>query len=404
MGFEGDDTQVSTKARFRYNSPLVQVTLIGLVCFCCPGMFNALAGLGGGGQENPTAANNANTALYTTFAIFGILGGGIYNILGPRLTLASGCSTYVLYAGSFLYYNHQQHQAFAIISGAVLGIGVIGGLIPFILNYNRSEAASVNDGTNIGIMCFMTAGTLLSLSLLPPSKVVRDDGTRCTNIKYSKVSTEAVEIGKLFFNWKMLFIAPAAWASNFVHSYQFNMGLNNVFYWGGQMVGSVGIGYILDFSFQSRRKRGFVGNGIVAALGTAIWAGGLAKQVGYSRNDLPPKLDFKDSGSDFAGPFILYFSYGLPDAMFRSTVYWVIGALADDSEVLSRVQSAGAAVAWHVDARKVPLLTQLIVNWSFTTVSYPLLAILAMLVIKDDHKGEESSINPASMDNNSKPV
>ena len=101
--------------------------------------------------------------------------------------------------------------------------GVIGGLIPFILNYNRSEAASVNDGTNIGIMCFMTAGTLLSLSLLPPSKVVRDDGTRCTNIKYSKVSTEAVEIGKLFFNWKMLFIAPAAWASNFVHSYQFNL-------------------------------------------------------------------------------------------------------------------------------------------------------------------------------------
>ena len=146
-------------------------------------MFNALAGLGGGGQENPTAANNANTALYTTFAIFGILGGGIYNILGPRLTLASGCSTYVLYAGSFLYYNHQQHQAFAIISGAVLGIGsgflwagegaivisyppqhrkgtyislfwsvfnmggVIGGLIPFILNHNRSEAASVNDRT-----------------------------------------------------------------------------------------------------------------------------------------------------------------------------------------------------------------------------------------------------------------
>jgi len=72
--------------------------------------------------------------------------------------------------------------------------------------------------------------------------------------------------------------------------------------------------------------------------------------------------------------------------------------------VYPTVQSAGAAVAWHVDARKVPLLTQLIVNWSFTTVSYPLLAILAMLVIKDDHKGEEPSINPASMDNNSKPV
>jgi hypothetical protein len=68
------------------------------------------------------------------------------------------------------------------------------------------------------------------------------------------------------------------------------------------------------------------------------------------------------------------------------------------------VQSAGAAVAWQVDAHKVPLLSQLIVNWSLTTVSYPLLAILVMLAVKDDQNGEEPSINPASMDNNSKPV
>ncbi|TYH89708.1 hypothetical protein ES332_A13G001300v1 [Gossypium tomentosum] len=207
-------TKLSTKSRFRYNSPLVQVSLIGLVCFCCPGMFNALSGMGGGGQVDSTATNNANTALYTTFTVFGILGGGIYNILGPHLTLAAGCSTYVLYAGSLLYYNEQQHQGFVIIAGALLGIGagllwacegaimtsypppnrkgtyislfwsifnmggVIGGLIPFILNYHRNEAASVNDATYIGFMCFMSAG-------------------------------------------------------------------------------SIGIGYILDFSFQSRRMRGF---------------------------------------------------------------------------------------------------------------------------------------------------
>jgi hypothetical protein len=30
--------------------PLVQVSLIDLVCFRCPGMFNALAGMEGGGQ------------------------------------------------------------------------------------------------------------------------------------------------------------------------------------------------------------------------------------------------------------------------------------------------------------------------------------------------------------------
>ncbi|KAJ0053826.1 hypothetical protein Pint_00713 [Pistacia integerrima] len=280
--------------------------------------------------------------------------------------------------------------------------GVIGGLIPFILNYHCIEAESLNDKTYIAFMCFMFAGALLSLAILHPSRVVRDDGTRCTNIKYSNVYTEAVEIVKLFLSWKLLLIVPAAWASNFLYSYQFNnvnglmynlrtRGLNNVFYWGAQMLGSVGIGYVLDFSFESRRKRAMVCIGIVALLGTAIWGGGLASQLNYSRHDLPKRLDFKTCGNDFAGPFVLYFSYGLLDAMCQTMVYWVIGALADDSETLSRyngfyngVQSAGSAVAWQVDSHKVPLLSQLIVNLSLTTVSYPLLLVLVMLAVKDD--------------------
>ncbi|KAI3471281.1 hypothetical protein Pfo_027944 [Paulownia fortunei] len=452
MGLQGDEEtgkgspEITLKRSiFRYNSPLVQVALIGLVCFCCPGMFNALSGMGGGGQVDPTAANNANTALYTTFAVFGVLGGGIYNILGPQLTLLSGCSTYVLYAGSFLYYNHYHHQAFAIVAGAFLGIGagllwasqgaimtsypphdrkgtyislfwsifnmggVIGGLIPFVLNFHRGQAVSVNDGTYIGFMVFMSIGTLLSLSILHPSRVVRDDGSRCTNIKYSSVAVEAGEILKLFLDWRMLLMVPASWASNFFYSYQFNnvngvlfnlrtRGLNNIFYWGAQMIGSVLIGYIMDFSFKSRRARGLLGIGVVAVLGTAIWGGGLAKQLDYSRHDLPTrKLDFKD-GTDFAGPFVLYFSYGLLDAMFQSMVYWVIGALADDSEILSRyagfykgVQSAGAAVAWQIDTHKVPFLNELITNWALTTVSYPLLAVLIIRAVKDDNEVEGKS-------------
>ncbi|XP_062110908.1 UNC93-like protein 1 [Humulus lupulus] len=460
MGVEVDQesatqNEVPKKSVFRYNSPLVQIILIGLVCFCCPGMFNALSGMGGGGQVDPTASDNALTALYTTFAIFGILGGGIYNILGPHLTLLSACLTYVLYAGSFLYYNHHKNQDFAIAAGALLGVGagllwagqgaimtsypppdrkgtyisifwsifnmggVIGGLIPFILNYHRTEAASVNDATYIAFMCFMTVGALISLAILPPNKVVRDDGTRCSNIKYSNVSTEMVEIIKLFLNWKMLLIVPAAWSSNFFYTYQFNnvngvlfnlrtRGLNNVFYWGAQMIGSIGIGYLMDFSFKSRRSRGFLGIAVVAILSTVIWGGGLAKQVQYNRDDVAKdwfkKLDFKKSGDDFAGPFVLYFSYGLLDAMYQSMVYWIIGTLANDSETLSRyvgfykgVQSAGAAIAWQVDTRKVSFLSQLIVNWSLTTVSYPLLVILVFFAVKDkSEEGDTKEGTPVS--------
>ena len=35
-----------------YASPVVQLTMVSFVCFLCPGMFNALSGLGGAGKIN----------------------------------------------------------------------------------------------------------------------------------------------------------------------------------------------------------------------------------------------------------------------------------------------------------------------------------------------------------------
>ena len=58
-----------------YHHPVVQLALLGFVCFMCPGMFNALTGLGGGGQVNTTAQANASAALYSVFAFFGFFSG-----------------------------------------------------------------------------------------------------------------------------------------------------------------------------------------------------------------------------------------------------------------------------------------------------------------------------------------
>ncbi|CAN1802239.1 UNC93-like protein 2 [Linum perenne] len=353
--------------------------------------------------------------------------------------LPAGCMACVLLAGSFLNYNHTQNEAFMVVSGVIAGVGagflwgvqgaimtsyppphrkgmyislfwvifssggVVGGLIPFFLNFHR-QLDSVNDATYIAFMCFMAAGALISMAILPPSQVIREDGSQCTLVtNQSKVSTEAIEILKLFTNWKMLLIAPAAWASNFFYAYEFNnvnaaqfnlrtRGLNNVSYWGAQMVGSIFIGYVFDFGFKSRRHRGFLGIGTVFVIGTVIWCGGLVNQLGYSFGHTPyPKLDFIESGVKFMGPFVLYFSYGFFDAIFQSMIYWVIGALAEDTETLSRyagfykgIQSAGAAVAWQLDTRKVAMLNQLVINWALTTISYPLLTILVALAVVDD--------------------
>ena len=52
-----------------YYSPYTQLCMLGLVCFMCPGMFNALNGLGAGGQLTSDTNSKSNVAVYATFAI-----------------------------------------------------------------------------------------------------------------------------------------------------------------------------------------------------------------------------------------------------------------------------------------------------------------------------------------------
>lgn len=105
-----------------YASPTVQLLMVSLVCFMCPGMFNALGGLGGGGQVDKKAQMYANTALYGVFAVVGFFSGTIANVLGLRLTIAFGGVGYALYASSFLAYNHIQSLEFTVFAGAFLGL------------------------------------------------------------------------------------------------------------------------------------------------------------------------------------------------------------------------------------------------------------------------------------------
>jgi hypothetical protein len=105
-----------------YASPGTQLVLVAFVCFLCPGMFNALGGLGGGGQVDPTVANNAGVALNSTFSIVGFFAGTLVNRLGIKLTLSIGGLGYCIYAASFLSYSHTANAGFNIFAGALLGV------------------------------------------------------------------------------------------------------------------------------------------------------------------------------------------------------------------------------------------------------------------------------------------
>lgn len=60
------------------------------------------------------------------------------------------------------------------------------------------------------------------------------------------------------------------------------------------------------------------------------------------------------------------------------------------------VQSAGAAVAWQVDTHHVSFMSQLVVNWSLTTLSYPLLAVLVFLAVEDEKNPTDKSLKEAT--------
>lgn len=105
-----------------YASPPFQLLIVSLVCFLCPGMFNALGGMGGGGQVDPRAANDANTALYATFAVVGFFAGTITNTLGIKFALSFGGIGYSVYVAAFLSYNHTQNYGFTVFAGALLGV------------------------------------------------------------------------------------------------------------------------------------------------------------------------------------------------------------------------------------------------------------------------------------------
>jgi hypothetical protein len=104
-----------------YASPETQLLLVSLVCFLCPGMFNALSGLGAGGGTDPRAADDANIALYSTFAVVGFFAGTFANKLGIKISLSFGGLGYCVYCIAFLVYKHTHNYGFNVFAGFLLG-------------------------------------------------------------------------------------------------------------------------------------------------------------------------------------------------------------------------------------------------------------------------------------------
>ncbi|OQR92267.1 hypothetical protein ACHHYP_03862 [Achlya hypogyna] len=420
---EAQDNKVEGKP-----NSFLQIVILGFVLFGCPGMFNAINGLGGGGQVDPTAGSNANVALYSTFATFSIVAGSVHNILGPRLTLFIGGIPYILYVASYLVYDSTHQGGWVIGAGALLGVGagllwtaqgavvlsyptesekgkyistcwvifnlggVIGAFVPFILNYN-SEAGTVSNGTYIAFLILMSIGTSVSLFMKAPASIIRSDNTKVNYIKSASIQEEVSNLYHAIFDWRMLCLIPASIASNWFYTYQFNAvnghmfnlrsrGLNGALYWGMQMFGAFFFGnYVMDKESLSRATRGKIGLLIATVLTFAAWILGYFVQKDFTRNDPKLDYDFKESRAGYT--MFVYIVYGLVDAIYQNYVYWVIGAMSNEPAELARFvglykafQSAGGAISWRIDVLEVSYMAQLVINWVLMAVSFPFMYLV----------------------------
>ncbi|KAJ5908762.1 hypothetical protein N7495_001444 [Penicillium taxi] len=455
-----EDTKRSTVYQIWTHS-WSQIILISFICFCCPGMYNALSGMGGSGQVDSTISANATVALLSATAGTALfIVGPIFNRVGPRVCLLLGGWAYPLYAGSLLCYNSTSNGTFIIASGALLGIGAsflwvaqgaimttyvpehqkgraiaafwvifnlgggVGSLASFGLNYH-SKSGTVNSGTYIALMVIMAFGWILGVFICPPFAIRGAQVEVKTEEERTWRQTLSLAICTTS-DWRVICMLPLFFSANVFYSYQQNVvngetfnirsrSLNGALYWIAQMLGGLIIGLILDMPRFDRRMRARVAWIFLFVTGMAIWGGGYAFQKWSDSRlakGLKQDIDYKD-GHLSSGPIFLYIFYGAYDAFWQSFCYWLMGARSNSPAVTAILvgayktfQSVGGAMAWRVNALGKPAMTQFAMDWGLCmgslVVAIP--AVLAVTLTSDAESDLPVSIGKESAESDAPPT
>lgn len=95
----------------------------------------------------------------------------------------------------------------------------------------------------------------------------------------------------------------------------------------------------------------------------------------------------------------LYLFYGLFDAIFQNFIYWTLGALSNNPKKVALyagfykgIQSAGAAIAWRLDAIETPYMTMFASSWALAIAGLLIAAPLNWFYITDHTDAEKDGL------------
>lgn len=441
-----------------YSHATVQIVVMSFVIFLTPGCFNAITGIGNSGISDPKVADNANVALYLTFATIGAIGGVVCNVIGVRLCLMIGGSGYLMYTVSLLVYHYKENAGFCIFAGAYLGMcaaltwaaqgsiimsyalenkkahaimifwvifncgAVIGSIIPLAQNM-ESGASNVNAGTFVAFIVLICCGIGLAGCLLPMDKVYKSDGSKVSAKKYPRIQDEIKGMWHVLrLEPKIYFLFPMFCASNWFYTYQFNVvngarfnvrtrSLNSLLYWLSQMVGAILLGLVMDSPRFTRPTRAKIGWSALFVISLVVWGGGLKFQLGVTRENVTDLdlIDFHDGA--YIGPMFLYMFYGVFDAVFQSFIFWILGTFSNNPKKVAlyasfykSLQSAFAAIAWRLDATEHSYILLFASSWALSVGSLLIAAPMIFFKVTETTPIEEDGILELMDDNEIKSV
>lgn len=344
-----------------------------------------------GGIGNEKVIAHGNTILNILFALASLFAPVCVNVLGPRVTLFIGALGYPLYIVALLFAGLEAviPDWWILIASGILGIcaaltwtaqgalimayptpekkgsyfsyfwilfnagGVVNSFFIFVSNIN-SETPTASAGTFWVFIIVMLVGVGCILLLQPLNKVVRPDGSSIELVPEPAVIPEIIGMMKLFFDPRAVALIPLFLYTNWCYNYQFQIfnaplfttptqGLNNVFYWGAQMVAAWLLGLYHD-SDKPPRTRAYVSLAFIGAICLGTWMGGVIANYHYHLADCTqigdavkcePQIAYTQFGS-WILLLLLYTMWGACDALVQCWSYWILGQLSDRPEILSR--------------------------------------------------------------------
>ncbi|ORX91291.1 hypothetical protein K493DRAFT_286974 [Basidiobolus meristosporus CBS 931.73] len=408
----------------RWESPLSQLVILGLVCCFTVGIYNVYYGIGDIGTLGSEISRQLNIALYASCSVSGIVAGSVNNLLGPRVSIIVAGLTYILYVLLLWTYTRIANTALTIFGAVLVGFGssllwsaagmiitsypmenqkgrffgifwilfnmgaFIGGFLP-LLDFDFQIVT-------ISFLSLMAFGVFITCFLISPARVIREDGTRVTSKTGFNLSHEVRQLIRAVTNRRLLLLWPIFFYSNWFYSYRFGdlngtfftprtRTFNNIFYWASQMLGAFTFGQFLDNPLFARSKRATLGLMFIVLFYTATWLGCLLVEISNTHVTGEDLVDILDDR--YTQILVLFLLSGFSDAMLQTWCYWIIGSQTNNAMILSRyvgiykaVQSAGTAVSWYLDFVSVVPVIIVGINWALAYVAIAFSYVVARRV------------------------